>query len=59
MVRLDECIFFIIDDDLLEKYNTIWYNVSANIKKEFHSEHAYNKKFLKTKMLSYGYRFSL
>ena len=41
------------------QYNTIWYNVSANIKKEFDSEHAYNKKFLKTKMLSYGYRFSL
>ena len=27
--------FFIEDDDLLEKYNTIWDKVSADIKKEF------------------------
>ena len=26
-------IFLIEDDDLLEKYNTIWDNVSTNIKK--------------------------
>ena len=30
-------------DDLLEKYNTIWYKVSADIKKESDSEPAYNK----------------
>ena len=29
--------FLIEDDDLLEKYITIWDKVSANIKKEFHS----------------------
>ena len=27
--------FLIEDDDLLEKYNTIWDKVSADIKKEF------------------------
>ena len=27
--------FMIEDDDLLEKYNTIWYKVSADIKKNF------------------------
>ena len=43
--------FLIQDDDLLEKYNTIWDKVSADIKKEFDSEPVYNKKFLKTKNL--------
>ena len=34
--------FLIEDDDLLEKYNTIWDKVSAYIKKEFDSELVYN-----------------
>ena len=42
-------------DDLLEKYNTIWDKVSANIRKEFDSEPVYNKKFWETKIKSYGY----
>ena len=33
--------FLIEDDDLLEKYNTIWDKVSADIKKEFDSEPIY------------------
>ena len=45
--------FLIENDDLLEKYNTIWDKVSADIKKEFDSEPVYNKTFLKTKM-KYG-----
>ena len=40
------------DDDLLEKYNTIWDKVIANIKKEFDNEPVYNKQFLKTKIKS-------
>ena len=39
---------------LLEKYNTIWNKVSADIKKEFDSEPVYNKEFLKTKTNSHG-----
>ena len=35
--------FLIEDDELLEKYNTIWDKVSADIKKEFDSEPVYNK----------------
>ena len=35
--------FLIEDNDLLEKYNTIWDKVSADIKKEFDSEPVYNK----------------
>ena len=42
--------FLIEDDDLLEKYNTIWDKVSADIKKEFDSEPVYNKNYLKTKI---------
>ena len=37
------------DDDLLEKYNTIWDKISADIKKEFDSKLVYNKNCLKTK----------
>ena len=43
-----------IEDDLLEKYNTIWDIVSADINKEFDTEPVYKKIFLKTKMKSHG-----
>ena len=33
MVKLNEYIFLIDDDDLLDKYNTIWDKLSAGIKK--------------------------
>ena len=46
--------FLIEEDDLLEKYNTIWHKVRADIKNKFDSEHVYNKQFLKTKVKSYG-----
>ena len=47
--------FLIEDDSLLEKYNTIiWDKVSADIKKEFDSEPAFNKNYLKTKTTSDG-----
>ena len=46
--------FLIEDDDLLEKYNTTWDKVSADIKKEFDSELVDNKELLKTKIKSYG-----
>ena len=37
--------FLIEDDDLLEKHNTIWDKVCADIKKEFDSEPVYNNFF--------------
>ena len=49
-----DVFFFIADDDLLEKYNTIWDKVSADIKKEFDSEPVYNTNFLKTKIKSHS-----
>ena len=47
------------DDDLLKKYNTVWNKVSVDISKEFHRERVYNKKNLKTKIISWWfcYRF--
>ena len=37
-------MYFLIDNnDLLEKYNTIWDKVKADIKNEFDSESVYNK----------------
>ena len=36
-------IFLIEDDELLEKYSTIWDKVSTDIKKEFDSDLLYNK----------------
>ena len=41
--------FLIEDDDLLEKYNTIWDKVSADINKRI-CEPVYNKFFPKTKI---------
>ena len=37
------------DNDLLEKYNTIWDKVSADINKYIDNEPAYNKNFWKPK----------
>ena len=48
-------MYFLIEDDgLLEKYNTIWDKVSADIKKEFDMEPVYNKEYLKPKIRSRG-----
>ena len=45
--------FLIEDDELLEKYSTIWEKVSANIKREFDTEPVYNKNYLETKIKSH------
>ena len=42
--------FLIEDDDLLEKYKTVWDKVSADMEKEFDREVVYDKKFLKIKI---------
>ena len=42
------------DDELLEKHNTIWDKVSADMKEEFDREPVYNKNDLKTKLKSHG-----
>ena len=48
-------MYFLIEDDcLLEKYNTVWYKFSTDIKKEFDSEPVYNKNNLKPKIKSHG-----
>ena len=40
-------MYFLIEDDLLKKYNTICDKVSANIKKKFDSEPIYLRIFWK------------
>ena len=40
-------------DYLLEKSNTVWETVSANMKKQFYSQPVCNKEFLKTKIKFY------
>ena len=45
--------FFIEDDDLVEKYNTIWDKVSADIKRKFDGKSVYNKSYLKSKIKSH------
>ena len=52
--KLNGCIFFFEDDDLLKKYSNIWNKVSADIAKEFDSKPVYNKEFLKAKIKSHG-----
>ena len=52
--KLYGCSFLIKDDDLLEKCNTIWGNVCADIKKEFDGEPVYNKNYLKSKIKAHG-----
>ena len=42
--------FFIENNDLLEKHNTICDTVSSAIKKEFDNKPVYIKKYLKTKI---------
>ena len=46
--------FLFEDDDVLEKYNTIWDKVSTDMKNKFDSEHVYKKIFLITKIISHG-----
>ena len=54
--RQTKTMYFLIENnDLLDKYNTIWDKVSADIKKQFGSWPVYNKKFLVTKIKSHGH----
>ena len=53
MDKLNGWFFLIEDDDLLEKYNTIVYKVSADIRNKFDSKPVYNTNYLKTKIKSH------
>ena len=52
--KLNGCIFFIEDEDLLEKYNAVWDEANADIKKKISSKPAFNKSYLKIKIKSHG-----
>ena len=49
MRKLIGYIFLIKDDDLLNKYNTIYDKISADAKIELNNKPVYNKKIVKTK----------
>ena len=49
--------FFIEDDDLLEKQNTIWDKVSTDIN-EINSKPVYIESFLKTKIKPHSDKFT-
>ena len=53
--KLNECIFLIENDYLLQEYNTIWDKVSPDIKKEFDSELVYHKNLQVTNFKSYRF----
>ena len=46
--------FLIENNDLLEKYSTIWDNIGSDTKIELDSNPVYNKNVLKTKIESQG-----
>ena len=46
-------VFFIKDNELLEKYNKIWEKVSDSIRKGSDCEPVCNEKYLKTKLNCY------
>ena len=53
--RQTKWMYFLIEnDDLLEKYNTIWDKVCADMKKEFDSKPIFNKIFSKNKIIFHG-----
>ena len=49
MRKLIGYIFLIKDDDLLNKYNTIYDKISADAKIKLNNKPVYNKKIVKTK----------
>ena len=47
-------VFLMEDNELLEKYNTLWNKISADVIKEFDSNLTYNKYILKTEIRYYA-----
>ena len=52
--KLNGCIFW-----LKRKHNTIWDEVSADIKKEFDGKTVYNKEFLNQNKISWWWSYRL
>ena len=52
--KTNSIYFLIKDNDLLNKYNTMWDKISADAKIELNDEPVYNKTFLKSKVKFYG-----
>ena len=59
LMKPNVCVFFIENNELLEKQNEIWDKVSNAIKKGFDSESVYSEKYLKTKIKSFKGRTNI
>ena len=46
--------FVIKDDDVLDKYNEIWYNIKETLSIKFHSMVVYDKKHIKAKVREFN-----
>ena len=46
-------VFFVRDDNVLDKYNEIWDVIKKKLKIKFHSMPIYDEKYLKTKIREY------
>lgn len=55
MGKLNGCILFIENDELLESYDNIWNRLRNSIKKILGYEPIYNKQILKTKIMNKNY----
>ena len=58
LIKLNECLFFIEDEKMSQKYNEISKKVSNIIKTEFDNNPVYHKKYLKIKTKSYNGKIS-
>ena len=46
--------FVIKDDDVLDKYNEIWYRIKGKLNIKFHSMPVYDEKYIKAKVREFN-----
>ena len=49
-----KCLFFSKDDEMWEKYDTIWDAIKNKLNIKFHSKPIYEQKYLKAKVKEFG-----
>ena len=51
---MEEIPFMIKDDSVLVKYNGIWNKIKKSLNIKFHSEHVYDKEYIKTETKAFN-----
>ena len=51
---VEEIPFMIKDDSVLVKYNGIWNKIKKSLNIKFHSEHVYDKEYIKTETKAFN-----